>query len=30
LYEFTLRDKDRSLLAGRASVVLDAARRLRL
>jgi predicted hotdog family 3-hydroxylacyl-ACP dehydratase len=30
LYEFSLRDKDRSLLAGRASVVLDAARRLRL
>jgi predicted hotdog family 3-hydroxylacyl-ACP dehydratase len=30
LYEFTLRDKHRSLLAGRASVVLDAARRLRL
>jgi predicted hotdog family 3-hydroxylacyl-ACP dehydratase len=29
LYEFSLRDKDRSLLAGRASVVLDAARRLR-
>ena len=30
LYEFALRDKDRSLLAGRASVVLDAGRRLRL
>jgi predicted hotdog family 3-hydroxylacyl-ACP dehydratase len=30
LYEFTLRDKDKSLLAGRASVVLDAGRRLRL
>ena len=30
LYEFSLRDKDRSLLAGRASVVLDAGRRLRL
>ena len=30
LYEFTLRDQDKSLLAGRASVVLDAGRRLRL
>jgi predicted hotdog family 3-hydroxylacyl-ACP dehydratase len=30
LYEFALRDKDNSLLAGRASVVLDAGRRLRL
>ena len=30
LYEFTLRDKHKSLLAGRASVVLDAGRRLRL
>jgi predicted hotdog family 3-hydroxylacyl-ACP dehydratase len=30
LYEFRLRDKDKSLLAGRASVVLDAGRRLRL
>jgi predicted hotdog family 3-hydroxylacyl-ACP dehydratase len=30
LYEFSLRDKDKSLLAGRASVVLDAGRRLRL
>jgi predicted hotdog family 3-hydroxylacyl-ACP dehydratase len=30
MYEFTLRDKDKSLLAGRASVVLDAGRRLRL
>ena len=30
LYEFALRDKDRSLLAGRASVVLDAGRRLRI
>jgi predicted hotdog family 3-hydroxylacyl-ACP dehydratase len=30
LYEFTLRDKDKSLLAGRASVVLDAGGRLRL
>jgi predicted hotdog family 3-hydroxylacyl-ACP dehydratase len=30
LYEFTLREKDKSLLAGRASVVLDASRRLRL
>ena len=30
LYEFVLRDKDKSLLAGRASVVLDAGRRLRL
>jgi predicted hotdog family 3-hydroxylacyl-ACP dehydratase len=30
LYEFALRDKDKSLLAGRASVVLDAGRRLRL
>jgi predicted hotdog family 3-hydroxylacyl-ACP dehydratase len=30
LYEFALRDQDRSLLSGRASVVLDAARRLRL
>lgn len=30
LYEFTLRDQDKSLLAGRASVVLDAGKRLRL
>jgi len=30
LYEFALRDADRSLLSGRASVVLDAAGRLRL
>jgi predicted hotdog family 3-hydroxylacyl-ACP dehydratase len=30
LYEFALRDKDNSLLAGRASVVLDADRRVRL
>jgi predicted hotdog family 3-hydroxylacyl-ACP dehydratase len=30
LYEFALRDKDSSLLAGRASVLLDAGRRLRL
>jgi predicted hotdog family 3-hydroxylacyl-ACP dehydratase len=30
LYEFNLRDDQRSLLAGRASVVLDAGRRLRL
>ena len=30
LYEFALRDKDNSLLAGRASVVLDAGRRLKL
>jgi predicted hotdog family 3-hydroxylacyl-ACP dehydratase len=30
LYEFALRDKDKSLLAGRASVVLDAGRRLRI
>jgi len=30
LYEFSLRDKDKSLLAGRATVVLDAARRLQL
>jgi predicted hotdog family 3-hydroxylacyl-ACP dehydratase len=30
LYEFSLRDEDKSLLAGRASVVLDAAGRLRL
>jgi len=30
LYEFALRDKDKSLLSGRASVVLDAGRRLRL
>ena len=29
LYEFALRDADRRLLAGRASVVLDAGRRLR-
>jgi predicted hotdog family 3-hydroxylacyl-ACP dehydratase len=28
MYEFTLRDMDKPLLAGRASVVLDAARRL--
>ena len=30
LYEFALRGKDKSLLGGRASVVLDAGRRLRL
>jgi predicted hotdog family 3-hydroxylacyl-ACP dehydratase len=30
LYEFVLRDKDNSLLTGRASVVLDAGTRLRL
>jgi predicted hotdog family 3-hydroxylacyl-ACP dehydratase len=30
LYEFALRDGDRHLLGGRASVVLDAGRRLRL
>ena len=30
MYEFALRDKDQSLLGGRASVVLDAGRRLRL
>lgn len=30
MYEFELRDKDKSLLGGRASVVLDAGRRLRL
>ena len=30
LYEFALRDKDKALLSGRASVVLDAGRRLRL
>lgn len=30
LYEFALRDRDRTLLSGRASVVLDAGRRLRL
>lgn len=30
MYEFDLRDKDKSLLGGRASVVLDAGRRLRL
>jgi predicted hotdog family 3-hydroxylacyl-ACP dehydratase len=30
LYEFALRDKDNSLIAGRASVVLDAGRRLKL
>ncbi len=30
MYEFTLRDKAQSLLSGRASVVLDAGRRLRL
>jgi predicted hotdog family 3-hydroxylacyl-ACP dehydratase len=30
LYEFALHDKDRCLLSGRASVVLDASRRLRL
>jgi predicted hotdog family 3-hydroxylacyl-ACP dehydratase len=30
LYEFALRDKDNSLLTGRASVVLDAGTRLRL
>jgi predicted hotdog family 3-hydroxylacyl-ACP dehydratase len=30
LYEFALRDRDRSLLSGRASVVLDAGGRLQL
>ena len=30
MYEFALRDKDQSLLGGRASVVLDAGKRLRL
>jgi predicted hotdog family 3-hydroxylacyl-ACP dehydratase len=30
MYEFTLRDKNKSLLGGRATVVLDAAGRLRL
>jgi predicted hotdog family 3-hydroxylacyl-ACP dehydratase len=30
LYEFALRDADRCLLGGRATVVLDASRRLRL
>lgn len=30
MYEFVLRDKDRALLGGRASVVLNAGRRLRL
>jgi len=30
MYEFALRDKDKALLGGRASVVLDAGRRLRL
>jgi predicted hotdog family 3-hydroxylacyl-ACP dehydratase len=30
LYEFALRDQDKSLLGGRASVVLDAGRRLAL
>jgi predicted hotdog family 3-hydroxylacyl-ACP dehydratase len=30
LYEFALRDQDNTLLAGRASVVLDAGRRLRI
>jgi predicted hotdog family 3-hydroxylacyl-ACP dehydratase len=30
LYEFALRDRDRILLSGRASVVLDAGKRLRL
>jgi predicted hotdog family 3-hydroxylacyl-ACP dehydratase len=30
LYEFVLRDADRCLLGGRATVVLDASRRLRL
>ena len=30
LYEFALRDKDKCLLGGRASVVLDVGRRLRL
>lgn len=30
LYEFALRDRDRTLLSGRASVVLDAGGRLRL
>jgi hypothetical protein len=30
LYEFALRDKDKTLLVGRASVVLDAAGRLNL
>jgi predicted hotdog family 3-hydroxylacyl-ACP dehydratase len=30
LYEFALRDRDRSLLSGRASVILDAGGRIRL
>jgi predicted hotdog family 3-hydroxylacyl-ACP dehydratase len=30
MYEFAVRDQDKSLLGGRASVVLDAGRRLRL
>jgi predicted hotdog family 3-hydroxylacyl-ACP dehydratase len=30
LYEFALRDRDRSLLSGRASVILDAGGRLKL
>jgi predicted hotdog family 3-hydroxylacyl-ACP dehydratase len=30
LYEFALRDRDRSLLSGRASVILDAGGRLRI
>jgi predicted hotdog family 3-hydroxylacyl-ACP dehydratase len=30
MYEFALRDRDRSLLSGRASVILDAGGRLRL
>lgn len=30
MYEFDLRDKEKSLLGGRAAVVLDAGRRLRL
>jgi predicted hotdog family 3-hydroxylacyl-ACP dehydratase len=30
LYEFALRDRDKILLSGRASVVLDAGRRLRI
>ena len=30
LYEFALRDRERILLSGRASVVLDAGNRLRL
>jgi predicted hotdog family 3-hydroxylacyl-ACP dehydratase len=30
LYEFALRDRDRSLLSGRASVILDAGGRLKI